>query len=268
MKIPYLALAFVSLGTCWAQIGVQIRGAGPLPGGPFNDKVVTGKPFTADAILESKQTLADGTHITNTQTISVARDSQGRTRRDETLPSPAADGQPLKTIMISDPVAQVNYVLGPDKIARKFPFSKLAPDSGDISISTSHVVAFEDNPQVQQFKTATIVAEGAGGMPARLLLKGAGESTTDALGTQTINGVLANGTRTTRTIPAGQIGNDSALVITSERWYSDDLHVLVMSTQTDPRFGESSFQLSNIQRTEPATSMFQVPSDYTIEEPR
>ena len=87
---------------------------------------------------------------------------------------------------------------------------------------------------------------------------------TESLGTQTIDGVNAEGTRTTRTIPAGEIGNEQPITIVSERWYSADLQMDVKSTHSDPRFGDTTYTLTNIQRAEPAASLFAVPSDYTV----
>ena len=95
--------------------------------------------------------------------------------------------------------------------------------------------------------------------------KGEGE-TVESLGGQTIEGVWAEGTRTTRTIPAGTIGNDQPIKIVSETWYSQDLQTVVLSTHRDPRTGESTFRLTNIQRSEPAASLFQVPAGYTVKE--
>jgi hypothetical protein len=85
------------------------------------------------------------------------------------------------------------------------------------------------------------------------------------LGTQTINGVMATGTRYTHTIPAGQIGNEKPIVAVSEHWYSDDLQIVVKSTRTDPRFGTTTYTVTNIQRTEPAATLFTVPADYTVQ---
>jgi hypothetical protein len=93
-----------------------------------------------------------------------------------------------------------------------------------------------------------------------------GEVKNESLGTQAINGVNATGTRITRTIPAGQIGNEKALQVVFERWYSPDLQMVVKSTRTDPRFGTTTYSLSNVQRTEPAAALFTVPSDYTVKE--
>jgi hypothetical protein len=86
------------------------------------------------------------------------------------------------------------------------------------------------------------------------------------LGTQTIAGVSAQGTRYTRIIPAGQIGNEKPITIVSEHWYSNDLQMTVMSKRSDPQFGETTYTLTNIHRTEPAAALFAVPSDYTVQE--
>jgi len=78
----------------------------------------------------------------------------------------------------------------------------------------------------------------------------------ESLGTQAINGVNAEGTRITHTVPAGQIGNDKPIQIVFERWYSPDLQIVVKSTRNDPRFGTTTYALSNVQRTEPAAALF------------
>ena len=48
-------------------------------------KPVTGAPYTATAITETTQVLADGNRIVNKTESQLARDSQGRTRRQETM---------------------------------------------------------------------------------------------------------------------------------------------------------------------------------------
>ncbi len=81
-----------------------------------------------------------------------------------------------------------------------------------------------------------------------------------------IEGVEAEGTRTTMTIPAGEIGNERPIEIVSERWYSPELQLVVMTRHSDPRSGETTYKLTNINRTEPAKSLFEVPAGYTIKE--
>jgi hypothetical protein len=83
------------------------------------------------------------------------------------------------------------------------------------------------------------------------------------LGTQNVNGLTAQGTMTTRTIPAGAMGNEKPIVSTSETWYSPDLQTMISSKFSDPRAGQSAFALTNIQTSADA-SLFQVPAGYTI----
>jgi hypothetical protein len=208
-------------------------------------KTVTGAPFSASFSTETKQVLADGNQIQRTSTGSLARDSQGRTRRDMTLPGigPLANSNRVSphVVMISDPVAGTQYVLEVDrKIARKMQLRQGKPgrDAAGRGARTFR-------GEVDQSHVASL-----------------------SLGTQTISGVLAEGTRTTRTIPAGAIGNTNPIVITVERWYSPDLQTVVMMKRSDPRMGETTFQLTSIQRQEPDTSLFQVPADYTVSQGR
>ena len=68
------------------------------------------------------------------------------------------------------------------------------------------------------------------------------------------------------TIPAGEVGNERPIEIVSERWYSPELQTIVMTRHTDPRFGENTYRLTNINREEPAHILFEVPAGYTIKE--
>jgi hypothetical protein len=90
----------------------------------------------------------------------------------------------------------------------------------------------------------------------------------ESLGTQNVGGVQAQGTRTTRTIPAGEIGNENAIQVVTESWYSPDLQMVVMRKTSDPRRGETVTQVNSISRGEPSATLFQVPVDYKISEPQ
>jgi len=92
------------------------------------------------------------------------------------------------------------------------------------------------------------------------------EAKSEKLEARNIEGVQAEGTRVTTTIPAGDIGNEQPIQIADERWYSPELQVVVMTRHSDPRFGETTYRLTNIQRAEPSSALFQVPSDYTVKE--
>ena len=239
---------------------VVMHGGPGVPGGPgpFGDhvelmgfeglhggKVVKGAPFSATASTETTQTLQDGTSIHRTTTSNLYRDSQGRSRNEVTLSGFGplqASGKPRTIISIADPVAGTHYMLDADhKVAHQMRMHG-APTAA----------------QEQEFEQR---------MQARLQKEEAsGAVKKESLGTQTINGIAAEGTRVTRTIAAGQIGNDKPIQVVFERWYSPDLQVVVKSTRTDPRFGTTTYTLNNVQRTEPAATLFTVPSDYTVQQ--
>jgi hypothetical protein len=214
-------------------------------------KVVTGAAYSAVAVSETIRTLSDGTVIDRKVQTNVYRDSQGRTRRETTLPAVgplATSGQNKSIVTVNDPVASKAFVLHPDqKVATLLP----AHNRGNKGANG----AAEGGPNVETRIQAREQAEIASGR----LLKA-------DLGTQVINGINAQGTRYTRTIAVGEIGNDKAITVTSERWYSPDLQVVVKSVRTDPQFGQTTYTLTNIQRTEPAAALFTVPADYTVQQ--
>jgi hypothetical protein len=213
---------------------------GPGPGRGFGPgmrpgKVVTGAPYQATGTRNFTQTLAGGNTIQRSTTATVARDSSGRTYEQETISGGplASNNGPTTITFITDPVAGYTYVLNATtKVATRRQFH--TPPAG----STPPARQRPSNPNVVE---------------------------TD-LGTSTVNGVTAQGKRITHTIPAGQIGNAQAIVSTDEIWYSPDLQVVVSSNRNDPRMGTSVYALTNIQRTEPPAALFQVPSDYSIQD--
>ena len=209
-------------------------------------KVVTNAPYSATAVTETKQTLADGNVIDRKVNSTIYRDSQGRTRRETTFTGVgplAASGQPRTMIMIHDPVANTGYVLhAEEKTAEQLP---TRPAHANKNPGANLQGRFE----------ARIQQEIANGTLKK-----------DDLGTQTINGISAQGTRYTRVIPAGQIGNASPINIVNEQWYSPELQIIVKTTRTDPRSGTVTYTLTNLQRTEPAASLFTVPSDYSVKQ--
>jgi hypothetical protein len=225
---------------------IELLGFGGLHGG----KVVKGAPFSAVAVSETTQTLADGNRIVRKTQTNVYRDSEGRFRKEVTLPAIgplAASGQPHSFIHISDPVAGTAYVLEPDqKIARQMP-DHMAMGA---KVRTGGGPSGPGDVMYRKFKTGSANANAK----------------TESLGPQTIEGVNAEWTRTTRTIPTGEIGNEKPITIVSQHWYSADLQMDVKSTHSDPRFGDTTYTLTRIQRQEPDASLFAVPSDYTIEQ--
>jgi hypothetical protein len=230
---------------------------------------VKGAPYSAQAVTETTQTLADGNRIVQKNTATLYRDSEGRERREQTLSMIGpftAQGDAPQIISISDPVAGVNYSLSPqEKIAVKLPAEPAglpAAPPGDAGAKVKFGVMVNGPgpatalglgaPQVMIYKGSTV-----GGNAAPKI---------ERLGTKVIAGVQADGTRTTITIPAGQMGNDRAIDIVDEQWRSPQLQVTVFSTHNDPRMGETVYSLMNIDRSEPLLTLFQVPPDYTIKD--
>jgi hypothetical protein len=210
---------------------------------------------------ESIQTLADGNRIVQTNTGTIARDSQGRTRQDAALPTignlSAASAPHL--VFLQDPVAGTSYTLNlTDKTAWKNP-TPPAGMSGPAAAVGSGTFFVQTGSGVPPVPPPPMIA----------LTKHSGtdeqhESNTESLGSQTMEGVVVNGVRTTRSIPAGQVGNDRPITIVTEVWTSADLKTIVSSKRNDPRMGEQTFRLTNIVRAEPDPSLFIVPPDFKI----
>jgi hypothetical protein len=252
-----------------------IRSEGGVPG-PH----VTGKPYSARAITESTQTLADGNRLTQRNEAVVYRDSAGRTRREQTL---SGVGQwqterPVTLINIHDPVAGRSYVLDPAaetaREIRRFQMA-IAHAQDAIEAGATEVRALYDGAG-----GSVAVIRGAGREDVRVFTPAAAagfavapfpEGTTgmyepaEDLGEQVLEGLLVEGTRMTDTIPAGAIGNERPIEIVTERWYSKDIDALVLQRFSDPRFGETTYRLVNVVLGEPSPDLFEVPQGYEIE---
>jgi hypothetical protein len=160
-------------------------------------------------------------------------------------------------VFISDPVGGVSYTLHPvERTAEKMPAPVAFVKDAGGPTTTVRGFAVHANNGSEAAPPVTI--------ERRAVAENASSVKTEDLGQQTIEGVVAQGTRTTRTIPAGQIGNERDINIVSERWFSNELGVVVMTKQSDPRSGETVYKLTNVNRSEPQHSMFEVPADYTV----
>lgn len=235
------------------------------------DRLVKGAPYSAQAVTESTQTLSDGNRIVNTRSVGVYRDGEGRTRREQSLMSigpylPSIE--PIKTILIYDPVAGISYTLDPaNRIARKT--VSLRMESGaETHLRSPGVVATGQVQKMIFMRTPN--GEVQDNVVAGAIKMRTEKERTDVkqedLGTQTIEGVSAQGSRTIITIPAGQIGNERPIEIVDERWFSKELQTVIMTKRSDPRSGETVYRLTNIDRSEPDHSLFEVPAGYTIKE--
>jgi hypothetical protein len=222
-----------------------------------NVPAIAGAPFTADATTEFTQLLSDGNRIERRFTTSLARDGRGRTRSEQDVAmlgplvvlekgmnwkarprAAASSSEAPRFTVINDPVEGVTYTLDErSKEARRNP-SKIA-----------NVQLVE----VQKLNDKLLAVR-----------EGADEVRLESLGTRQIEGISAEGTRLTSTIPAGQIGNLNPIQLVTERWFSKELRMAVLITRRDPRSGDTVYRLTSIVRAEPPPDLFTVPSDYRV----
>lgn len=268
----------------------------------IDGKLVKGAPYSAQAINESVQTLAGGNRIVRQNTSTIYRDSEGRTRREQSISVVggfSAAGEPAQTTFINDPVAGVNYILdAKNRTARKIDYSaRMAAEkrmvetmkakteamkgkTAESGASADEKIAAEKMAAAKaagagefRFEMKTggpgagpVIARGGPGGPGFVMMGNKKNTRKEELGKQTIEGVEAEGTRYTTTIAAGEIGNEQPIEMVFESWFSPELQTVVMSKHSDPRSGENTYRLTNINRTEPPHSLFEVPADYTIHE--
>jgi hypothetical protein len=243
--------------------------------------LVKNAPFSAQAVTEFTQTLGDGNRIERRYQSSVARDSRERTRREEEIaligPLAAANAAASRLVTIVDPDAGVGYTLDDER--------RVAYRSGQ---ATDKKLIVELTKLNEVLKGGVTAKGGGRGIPAELkrveadlqkakelekankleLSKGnsAEQASAQDLGFRIIEGVRAQGTRTTTTIAAGAIGNMLPIEIVSERWVSSDLQMPVLITRRDPRNGDTTYRLTNIQRGEQPDALFTVPSGYDVKD--
>lgn len=282
-----------------------------------NEKMVKNAPFSAEAVSESVQVLADGNRIVRNSTSKLYRNSEGRFRREISGGSGGVLGTTYgfgHGISILDPVAGQRVMLNGENMtarvirlgtgqnisiggataltprpltdAKRAELEAKLAGSGNLTdeqkakirreLSEARVYA-EVAPAANGAGAATVVMPSAATAPVAVAT-GPGsvgfsayfpsvtkyESRTEDLGTRDIEGLTATGTRTVTTIPAGAIGNERPIEITYERWYSKELELVVYSKHSDPRFGEQTYRLTNIVRSEPDPSLFTVPQGYRV----
>src|SRR5471030_862735 len=293
--VPLLAFGASAQEEAMAKMKMHLEGSVMGPS-------VKGAPYSADEVTQSTQVLADGTRIHHEDKVAVYRDSEGRVRRESspdqiTIIDPVARTSFFlnpKTMTAQKAPAMVGYSFtrsgvegGPGMIRSESSFTMITRD-GATSVNINgkpveeKVVAEAIAKAKQNGESSTVnVPEGsynvvfdkmaaeaadkamvAGSMEHRLRARGKSED----LGKQTIEGVIADGTRTTSTIDVGAIGNDRPIQIVTERWYSADLQTVLSTKTTDPRMGEMSFQLTNVRRGDQGVYLFQVPAGYTVGE--
>jgi hypothetical protein len=235
----FATIALLAQGPPHGGHGGMDFGGRTMWAGPHMGTPVTGAPYSAMETVSTQQALTNGNQISRQEESKVYRDSMGRTRTERTMPAPpdAAVKTPRTEVTIFDPVAGYVYHLN----AQRQTYVQMAikphqPAGGGASGATDAIRAHHGN---------------------------SGQS--ESLATQSINGLSATGTRHTQTIPAGAIGNTDAISVVRESWVSQDLKVPVMIKTSDPRFGTTTMQLTNVVRSEPDAALFQIPAGYALQ---
>jgi hypothetical protein len=251
-KLMYFGLVLSGSASLLAQeerAAKTFERAVKIVGGQLVGSGVKASPYSAESVVETTQALADGNRIVNRSVTKQFRDSEGRERRETTV------GEDQE-ILISDPVAGVSFTLRTGKkTAEKTTGTHLfvSPDG----LSEFHLGPGPDTHAAGTMRSVIINRQTLG-----VAIKP--EANQEDLGARVIEGVMARGTRVRTTIPAGQIGNEKPIEVTSETWFSPDLQMTVLSETNDPRTGKTVMRLTNINRAEPPRSLFEVPPDYTV----
>jgi hypothetical protein len=254
-----IATAFAAVIPLPAQIGPA-----PDQGVIFRPSGVTGAPYCGTQTTESIQTLADGTHITQPGQKTVrCRDSFGRTREEVAFRGVPGDRPAPVFVNILDPVAGFRYQLNSNtKVALRFatPARPAAPTAQPPTVVTGGLAPPAVAGVVGSGKLTAadraVSLGGASGNPPK--------TTSESLGTQLIDGMTAEGTRTTTTWPVGTVGNDREIIVTHDRWFSKQLQVEVLTKTSDPRSGDATTKLIDISLVEPDPALFKPPADYKI----
>jgi hypothetical protein len=293
MKLTWI-FGFAAAGVLCAQPEhVMVRSGGVIATAPtagihmerMSLSPVKGAPYSAEAATESVQTLADGNRISNRQTSRTWRDSEGRTRMEHEMRAVGpwvASGEGMNIVMIDDPVAKEHITLNPArKTATKFSVSNAMalpggaffsrsvappPDGAGMAVMVEKVVANTAEAPLAPPKKDVMMWKQEGG-PDMVIKHAPADVKKTSLGKQMMEGVEVEGTREVMTIPAGEMGNERPIEVVTERWVSSALQIDILRKHTDPRFGETTYKVTGLSRSEPARALFEIPADYKVESP-
>jgi hypothetical protein len=226
--LPFAALFAVSLLALPAQQpsqGIPQGQADTVNGITIPD--IPGTPFSATVVIEFQRYSPDGsTQVRRTINL-IARDSQGRTHNEirRLMPEYFHGSPQLLSVHLFDPLTRIRTLYDPAlHIARR----QFVPKQNKTNTFPNPFIQIED------------------------------------LGTTTLNGLQAKGTRHTHTVAAAVSGTGRPLEIEDEDWYSEDLHINLLVRHSDPRTGVQTIGVSSLKREEPPASMFQVPAGYQV----
>jgi hypothetical protein len=259
---------------------------------------VKGAPYSGEELNSSTQVLADGTRIHHENRTTVYRDSEGRVRRETpeqiTIMDPVAGASYFlnpKTMTARKTPVMMNYVIRRDGGEREGSAGTVVRTESTFTVTSTKdgetSMVINGNPVDPKLMSEAIAKakEHGDAVVEKMVLdkvtaermatekgmmafeaKSSARGKSEDLGKSAMEGVTAEGTRTTSTIETGAIGNDRPIQVVTERWYSAELQTVLSTKTTDPRMGEISFQLTNVRRGDPGAYLFQVPAGYTVGE--
>lgn len=237
---------------------------GPLPVRPLIVTPTLGLPFSADGITTASQLLADGTRLEQQTNTRLFRDSAGRVRREQSIVglTPAA----LPVVTITDPAAAISYTLDSrTQTAYRAPLQAYVRSGGmPPGARQTYTASYRDGRAVVRPVPPVASPRAEGPDDAVGVIPSGTGSRTETLTTQQIAGLWSTGTRTSVTLVRGMVGNDRPFNVTTERWTSTDLNVVMLSRSDDPRVGTTEYRLTNVVRAEPAAALFVVPAGYRV----
>ncbi len=186
-------------------------------------------PFQATVTAEWTKHLADGTTTTVKNHRLVVRDSQGRIYQERRTLVPEGNSQESRIfrIEISNPVAHTKYFCDP-------------------SLRECELRSY-DVPATEPVIPVGAIANGT-----RYLSRA-------SLGSKTIEGLDAIGTRETITTQTGVIGNSAPVDSTKEFWYSPKLGLNLQVLRLDPLHGDQLFSVTDLTLSEPDSRLFVLP---------
>jgi hypothetical protein len=188
---------------------------------------VAGLPFSATVVIENERLMRDGSALTRRTINLIARDSRGRIHNEvrRLMPESFHGSPQLMEVRLFDPQTRMRTIYYPDT-------------------HLAHQQVLPIQPKVAGFPNPWV--------------------SVDDLGTTTLNGLEAKGTRRTFTVSASASGTGEPVDVVDEFWYSQELHLNLLVHHTDPRSGEQTVGISGIKREEPPAAMFELPLGYKI----
>jgi hypothetical protein len=245
---PYVTIAGIVMA-----MGIAARAQSPAPCTLGITKylgaasmLMSGHPYSATIKETFEQKLGDGNSIHSVTRTKQARDSTGKTMSEFAVEClRGEDGQPelMLNVRVTDPVA---------KESLRWQVNGMTPKVVRISHYLDSTPLTDDMAERQKMMQIH--------QPSR------NEFHTEKLGSKTICGMVVEGSRRVRTIPAGEEGNEQPLEVIDETWRSRELGFALMMINDDPRRGRTTIEYEALNLGEPDPALFSPPADYKIEE--